>query len=126
MKENFEKNYPFISCIAANNKEYVGIILNYDNQVVSIYDLAMIIDPVLKEKFLELGEIWWWESNRRIPINIFLKNDCIKFKPFIKTFNSKDIQLLFGPMTTLNDLIEKRIKRKSIQLVRSVKNTRNL
>ena len=24
-------------------------------------------------KFLELGDVWWWESNRQIPIHLFLK-----------------------------------------------------
>lgn len=125
MKDKFEENFPFISCIRTNNKEYIGIILNCDNQVLSIYDLSMITDSLLKEKFLELGEVWWWESNRKIPINIFLKKECIIFRPYIKTFNSKDIELIFGPMTALNDLTEKRIKRKSIQLVRTFKNNRS-
>jgi hypothetical protein len=47
------------------------------------------------------------------------------FRPFIKTFNSKDIELLFGPTVNLSEIAEKRVKRKSIQLIRSVKNIRS-
>jgi hypothetical protein len=73
MKDRFQDNFPFISCIKSNEKEYVGIIINCDNYVVSMYDLSMIVDPEDRKLFLELGEVWWWESNRRIPISIFLK-----------------------------------------------------
>jgi hypothetical protein len=47
------------------------------------------------------------------------------FRPFIKTFNSKDAELMFGPLVNLSEIAEKRVKRKSIQLVRSVKKTHN-
>lgn len=71
--------------------------------------------------FLEMGEVWWWESNRKIPINIFLKQEMQLFRYAIKTFNSKDADLVFGPTVNLSEIAEKRIKRKSIQLVRAVK-----
>jgi hypothetical protein len=85
----------------------------------------MIIKESEKKSFLELGEVWWWESNRKIPINIFLKKEMHDFKPYIKTFSSKDVEILFGPTVNLSEIAEKRIKRKSIQLVRSVKSNRN-
>jgi hypothetical protein len=118
MKDQFQVNFPFISCIKSNEKEYVGIILNADSYVTSIYDLGMIIDEDTRKLLLELGEIWWWESNRKIPINIFLKKEMIVFRIYIKTFNSKDVKIIFGPTINLSDIAEKRIKRKSIQLVR--------
>ncbi len=117
----FQHNYPFVSCIKSNDVEYVGIIINYDNAVTSIYDISMIRDTTNRELFLQLGEIWWWESNRKIPINIFLKKEMNEFKYAIKSFNSKDVKLLFGPSVTLSDIIEKRMKRKSIKLVRNIK-----
>ena len=47
----------------------------------------------------------------------------IVFRPYIKTFNSKDIEVIFGPTVNLSDIAEKRVKRKSIQLVRTPKRT---
>jgi hypothetical protein len=99
----------------------VGVIINFDTYVVSIYDIAMIKSDDTRKEFLNLGEIWWWESNRKIPINIFLKREMQEFKPLIKTFNSKDIELIFGPSVNLSEIAEKRIKRKSIQLIRTPK-----
>ena len=124
MSNQFQDNFPFISCLKSNDKEYVGIIINCDNYVASIYDLSMIINDQDRVLFLELGEIWWWESNRKIPISIFLKKEMIAYRPYIKTFNSKDIEILFGPAVNLSEIAEKRIKRKSIQLVRNPKNAR--
>lgn len=123
--KDFQNNYPFISCIRSNDTEYVGIIVNLDDNVTSIYDYSIIRNPDEKKLFLEMGEVWWWESNRKIPINIFLKKEMIIFRYTIKTFNSKDVELVFGPIVNLSDIAEKRIKRKSIQLVRSAKNIRN-
>jgi hypothetical protein len=119
--KSFQDNYPFISCIKSNDVEYVGIIINFDTYVVSVYDISMIKTDEDRKAFLDLGEAWWWESNRKIPINIFLKREMQLFKPLIKTFNSKDVELVFGPSVNLSEIAEKRIKRKSIQLIRTPK-----
>lgn len=123
--QQFQENFPFITCIKCNEEEYVGIVINYDSNVTSIYDFSVIRTDQEKSIFLELGESWWWESNRKIPINIFLKQEMIMFRPYIKTFNSKDVSIVFGPTVNLSEIAEKRIKRKSIQLVRSPKSIRN-
>lgn len=124
-KDEFQKKFPFLTCIKTSENEYLGIIVNHDDNVTSIYNYADIRTEQEKQLFLEMGEIWWWESNRKIPINIFLKQEMIEFRPCIKTFNSKDVEVLFGPVVNLGDIAEKRVKRKSIQLVRSVKKNRS-
>jgi hypothetical protein len=124
LHSQFQHNYPFITCIKSNETEYLGIIINLDSYVASIYDISVIKDAEEKNQFLELGEVWWWESNRRIPINIFLKTEMVLFRYAIKTFNSKDVEVIFGPTVNLSEIAEKRVKRKSIQLVRIPKNIR--
>jgi hypothetical protein len=116
--ENLQENFPFISVINHVNQEYVGIIINQDAQVTSVYDYAAIKTDAEKTRFLELGEVWWWESNRQIPINIFLLREISEFRYAIRNFSTKDVKVLFGPCTSLNDIIVKRIKRKSITLIR--------
>lgn len=116
--ENLQENFPFISIVNHVNQEYVGIIINQDAQVTSMYVYTAIKTDEERAKFLELGEAWWWESNRQIPINIFLLREITEFKYIIKNFNTKDVKVLHGPCTSLNDIIVKRIKRKSITLVR--------
>ena len=114
------EKYPFITlCVYATN-EYVGIIQNQDDAVTTIYDFGSISDPEHKRLFLELANIWWWESNRSIPINIFLKQDWDVFRPYLKTFINKDLEILHGPICSLAEMARKKSKRKSITLVRKM------
>jgi hypothetical protein len=118
--ENLQQNFPFISVITHVDHEYVGIIINQDAQVTSLYDYSAIKSEEEKARFIELGEAWWWESNRQIPINIFLNKEIADFRYVIRNFSTKDVKVVLGPCTSLNDIIVKRIKRRSITLVRKV------
>jgi hypothetical protein len=123
VNEFFQKlsaNHPFITVCTYANLEYVGIIQNRDDVVTTLYDYGSIVEQDLKILFLELGENWWWESNRLIPINIFLRDDWSVFRPYLKTFNNKGLTVLHGPTTSLNELAKKRIKRRSITLVKKM------
>ena len=115
-----EERYPFLTGIKYGDNEYIGIVINHDNSILTFYDLEKIPNQELKKLFLELGDTWWWESNRQIPIDIFLFHEMASFKNILRTFVMKDIEVLFGPMTSLQNLIKKRIKRRGIQLVRRV------
>ena len=112
--------YPFITLCVYASQEYVGIIQNQDNVITTIYDFGSITDLEAKKQFLELANIWWWESNRSIPINIFLKAEWDPFKPSLRTFVNKDLEILHGPVCSLVELARKKSKRKSITLVRKM------
>jgi hypothetical protein len=112
------EQYPFITLCVYGSVEYVGIVQNRDSTITTIYDFGSLHEPELKQRFLELANTWWWESNRSIPINIFLKKDWDVFKPCLRTFANKDLEILHGPVCSLNDIVLKKGKRKSITLVR--------
>jgi hypothetical protein len=112
--------YPFLSYLTYGGNEYIGVIQNIDDVITSIYDYAVLKTEPQKLLYLELGETWWWESNRMVPINIFLKADWNQFRPTLKTFNSKDVELKYGPALSLKESAQKRSKRRSITLVRRV------
>jgi hypothetical protein len=120
LKDTTKEQLPFISVINYGEQEYVGIIINQDQFVTSFYDIDAIKNPEDKNLFLVYGETWWWESNRQIPINIFLKNDIEKFKYCIKTFNSKGVRIVLGPTVNVLNLSLKRAKRRSVELVRKI------
>ncbi len=112
------EKYPFLSIARVGTNEYVGIIQNSSKLIVSMYDYNSIKTPELKKLFLELGAEYWWSSNRKICIDIFLKGDFDVFKSNLVSFNAKEFNLLHGPIVSLGGLSSKRIKRKQIQLVR--------
>lgn len=118
LTEEIRENFPFISVVHYGGVEYVGIVINQDQYVTSIYDYESLRTAEEKRAFLELGEAWWWESNRTIPISIFLKREMEQFKYSILTMNTKDVNIVFGPTINLHNMTIKRVKRKMIQLVR--------
>ena len=118
--DKLAEKYPFITLCVYASTEYVGIIQNQDDAITTIYDFGAISDADLKRHFLELANVWWWESNRSIPINIFLKGEWDVFRPYLKTFTNKDLEILHGPVCSLSEMSRKKSKRKSITLVRRV------
>jgi len=109
--------YPFITLCNYSGIEYIGIIQNRDDTVTTIYDFGLLVDAEQKRLFIELANTWWWESNRSIPINIFLKQDWDQFKTLLKTFSNKDLEILHGPVCSLNEINQRKTKRKSITLI---------
>jgi hypothetical protein len=118
--EQLTAKYPFMSLCIYANMEYVGIVQNRDETITTIYDFGNIQDTQLKLLFIELAAVWWWESNRSIPINIFLKSEWEPFRQYRRTFVNKDLTILCGPVCSLSDLSRKKSKRKSVTLVKRV------
>ncbi len=121
LTKDIEQNFPFLSVVSYGGNEYVGIISNQDQHVTSMYIYTNLRTDSDKRSFLDLGEVWWWESNRMIPINIFLKGEFDRFRYCIMTMNTKDVVVSIGPTVNLNNLALKRVKRKNVQLVRKVR-----
>jgi hypothetical protein len=109
LKETTEEHLPFISVINYGDQEYVGIIINQDQHVTSFYDINALRTQEEKNAFLLTGETWWWESNRP---------EVEPFRYCVKTFNSKDVRIILGPVVNLLNLSVRRVKRKSVQLLR--------
>ena len=119
--KDIETNFPFLSVVQYGGAEYVGIVCNQDQYVTSMYVYTDIKSPQAKQVFLEMGETWWWESNRMIPINIFLRQEMEPFRHCLITMNSKDVKVTLGPCVNLGNLSIKRVKRKNVQLVKKQK-----
>ena len=118
LTDKIQDQFPFITVVKYGNQEYVGIVINQDNSITSIYDYNLLKIDEQKKQFLEFGEVWWWESNRMLPINIFLKKEMEVFRHAIKNFTTKDVNVLMGPVVNLNNIMIKRVKRRSIQMLR--------
>ena len=118
ISEKLTEKYPFVTLCVYANIEYVGVVQNRDDAVTTIYDFGSILAQEDKLLFLELATTWWWESNRSVPINIFLRGDWDRFRYTLRTFVNKDLEIIHGPACSLLDIARKKTKRKSITLVR--------
>ena len=56
--DNIKEKFPFLSGLRCQNHEYIGIIQNSDDKIISFYDYEAISSPEEKLLFLELGETW--------------------------------------------------------------------
>jgi len=117
---DLQQRYPFLSVVEYLNQEYLGIVQQADQQFISIYTWDDNWTDVRKKRFLVCGETWWWESNRNIPINLFMGKDFQEFRAVLKTFASKESRVVLGPIVNLRDMLNKRVKRRTITLVREV------
>ena len=116
--EEIREKFPFLTGLKCQHHEFIGIIQNSDEKIISFYDYESIRSAEEKVLFLQFGEIWWWESNRLLPINIFLQGQMIPFRYCMRTIVNKDVEIMFGSMTSLNNIMKKRIKKRQIQLIR--------
>lgn len=114
------KKYPFLTYLVYGGNDYIGVIQNLDEVITTIYDYSALRTLEQKQQFLALADTWWWESNRLIPINVFLKAEWTPFRAVVKTMNSKDVEIKFGPQVSLKEIAAKRSKRRSITLVRKL------
>lgn len=120
MEDDVLKLLPFLNIIKHNSIELVGIIQNADEKIISFYDFNSIKTPELKNYFLKLGEEWWNESNRILPINIYIGKEMGIYRSCLKTYNTKEVEVVHGQITSLNTLLKKRIKKRQISLVKSM------
>jgi hypothetical protein len=118
--KEFLERFPFMSLVRYGDQELVGIIQNSDQTVVTMYVYNLLKDDIDKTLFVECGEEWWWGSNRIIPINIVLKEPMRRFAYSLKTYSTKDFEVLYGYQTSLNNVITKRTKRRQISLIRKM------
>ncbi len=116
-----QEKFPFLSVGKYLEQEYIGIIQNCDNQFLSMYVYNHITDEDLRKRFIKYGEIWWWETNRLLPINLYIKEEFRIFKSILVQFSRKEFDVIHGPMVSLNETMNRRIKRKQIQLIKAFK-----
>lgn len=113
-----QEKFPFLTIVNYLNTEFIGIVQNADQNFISIYILDANVSQTLKKEFLACGDTWWWESNRTVPINLFLRDKFKKFKPWLRTFASKETKILEGPSLNIMDLLNRKLKKRTIQLVK--------
>lgn len=111
---------PFITILKHHDIEYTCIFQNHDEKIVSFYDIDLIRCADEKKTLMQLADVWWYESNRKLPISIFLYEQMKPFRKYIRTVPMKDTEIVFGPTVSLNSLVQKRIKRREIKLIRKI------
>lgn len=116
LSKEIRDRLPFISIVRYGETEYVGIISNQDQNVTIMYVYTYMETSELKQRFLEFGRIWWDESNRMIPIDIFLRGEMEQFSRFMITMHTKDVIVVDGPCMNLDILSARKGKKRTIRV----------
>ena len=112
--EELQEKFPFLTGIEFSQEEFVGIVQNKDAQILSFYDIEKCRNDEEKKVLLELGDLWWWESNRLLPIDVFLFQEMQEFRHCLRTFVLKETEVLFGPVTSMQNILKNRIKKQNL------------
>jgi hypothetical protein len=59
--EQMLEKYPFLSYIRYTHSDYIGVIQNFDSDIISMYAFNKLRTEDHKIKFLEQADVWWWE-----------------------------------------------------------------
>lgn len=112
---NEQKTPPYITVVRHNDIEYYGIIKIKSKQYITLYCLSNM--PQKKqEEIVNYAKVWWLQSNRTIPISLFLREEMEEFEQYTKRFDTDSVTLVSGVLISLSDLPTKRIKRRNITL----------
>lgn len=113
------ERWPFITHITYLGVDYVGIVQNSDANFLHMYVIDQTMTVEQKKEFVSCGELYWWSSNRMIPINVFLGERFRVFKGCLKSFSHKEVKVESGPVPSLDTLLSRRSKKRTVQLVKS-------
>lgn len=116
--------HPFLAVVPTEHEDVIGIIQNVTNQVVHIYDLGAVPGP-LRIKFLEMGAEWWFESNTKIPADVFLGDSFDVFSQVLRGIPKKAItNEILGHQVNLAEEFSKRTKKRRFELMREPVDTK--
>jgi hypothetical protein len=117
--EQLKADYPFITYVQLEERSVVGIVQNATPTVVNMFDLDRIRGPEMKKLFLELGARWWFGSNTRVPIDIFMGERFDVFRSALVGYSRKEIEQIVGPTPSVRELYSGRIKRRKVEFLKS-------
>ncbi|MBS49986.1 MAG: hypothetical protein CMN60_23145 [Sphingobium sp.] len=113
-QDELTKKFPFLTGLKIGDDEYLGIIENVASKAVTFYDFEALTDHDEKVLFLKLGSNWWWETNRSIPIGVYLFEEMKAFSHTVRTYREKDVEVLFGPYVSLDEMCQKKFGKKRV------------
>ncbi len=106
---------PFITVVQCDGKTFIGIIKIKSKQYTTLYCFEDMDEP-MQDELLGIAHDWWWQSNRSIPVCLFFQEEMEKFEPYTQRFDTPAVNFVCGPVVSLSDLPQKRIKRRNVAL----------
>ncbi|RMH20144.1 MAG: hypothetical protein D6698_04725 [Gammaproteobacteria bacterium] len=94
---------------------HAGIVINKSRRIIYLYDL-MALAPPIRDELLKIAHEWFWTTEGKIPINIFMGTDYMeRFDVAKKGIPIKIIESSYGMCFSMANL-QKRTKKTKINL----------
>lgn len=114
--EVIRETYPFFSIlILRDGAQIAGIIQNSSPNLIWIYQFEGV-PKELRKQFIDYGRTWWNQSDRTIPIEVFIGPEFDVFRPQLKGHPRKNIDCIHGHLVDLGETFRRRIKRKIVNV----------
>lgn len=117
---NTKPTFPFITVLECDGEQYIGVLKIKSKQYITLYCFNNMPEDQKKE-LIDLAQQWWWQSNRAIPISLFMREEMEDYEKYTLRFNTDSCTNIQGPLISLSELPTKRIKRRNIALKRKKK-----
>lgn len=114
-EQSYNKTPPFVTIIRHNDILHYGVVKIKSKQYTTMYCFSKM-DHQVQLKLIEYANQWWWQSNRSIPISLFMQEEMEEFEDYTHRFNTDQVVIVSGPSISLSELPTKRIKRRNITL----------
>ena len=102
-----------------------GVVQNETARFIALYDLSKIRNEDAMRRFLAMADDWWWNSNRRLPIQSYIGPQFDEFQNALINIPKKGLDCdPIGPVFSLSELYIKRIKKRRVDLVNRKNRTR--
>lgn len=117
---NTKPTFPFITVLECDGEQYIGVLKIKSKQYITLYCFNKMPEAQKKD-LIDLAQQWWWQSNRAIPISLFMREEMEDYEKYTLRFNTDSCTNIQGPLISLSELPTKRIKRRNIALKRKKK-----
>lgn len=117
--ERLSRDYPFLTYIRYGEGAVIGIVQNMTSQFLMVFDFAELKTDQDKKDFLELGERWWFESNTKVPIDVFFGEKFERFRQTLRGYSRRDVKDIMGPTINLAEMYSRRVKRRRVEFLKA-------
>ena len=120
VSQRLQRDYPFLTYIKYGEEEHiVGIVQNMTTQFLMMFDYSEIKTSEDKKNFLELGERWWYESNTKVPIDVFFGEKFEGFRHILRGYSRREIKDIIGPTINLAEMYNRRVKKRRVEFMKT-------
>lgn len=115
--EELREKHEFLTVLVIDGELKIGVVQNETQKFVMLFEFSLIRTELSRQRFIELADQWWWESDQSEPIDVYFGLKFDEFSLALRGYPRKTITHHIGPTFNLADKYLRRIKKKKIEII---------